>query len=37
MQGGETDLGKAAAGLAELAELLQEDLAGLQVVFGPGP
>ena len=31
---GETDLAKAASGLAELASLLQEDLTGLEVVEG---
>ena len=34
MAGGETDLGKAAQGLAELSDLLQEDLTGLEVVEG---
>jgi len=34
MSQGETDLGKAASGLAELSGLLQEDLTGLEVVEG---
>ena len=34
MAGGETDVGKAAQGLAELSDLLQEDLTGLEVVEG---
>merc|ERR1719431_1573796 len=34
MAGGETDLGKAAVGLAELSDLLQDDLTGLEVVEG---
>lgn len=34
MAGGETDLGKAATGLAELSDLLLEDVAGLEVVEG---
>ena len=34
MTGGEADLGKAATSLAELSDLLQEDLHGLEVVEG---
>ena len=34
MAAGETDVGKAAQGLAELSDLLQEDLTGLEVVEG---